>query len=85
MKLIKKYDDYGNEEIIESINNTRKNRKKRNIKKWIIFSFLIALLIFFVLVTFNKIEIEFLQKYRYLIGVFGILFTTAFIERFARR
>ena len=50
-----------------------------------IFSFLIALLIFFVLVTFNKIEIEFLQKYRYLIGVFGILFTTAFIERFARR
>lgn len=95
MKLIKKYDENGNEyyeeiletdeEIKNSINNTIRKNKKRNKKAWIKFIILILLIIFFVLVFLNKIPIEFLQKYNYVIGGLGILFTIAIIERIARK
>ena len=95
MKLIKKYDKNGNEyyeeiletdeEIENSINTSIKNRKKRNKIAWIKFIILIVLIIFFVLVFLNKIPIEFLEKYNYIIGGLGVLFTIAFIERLARK
>lgn len=95
MKLIKKYDENGNEyyeeiletneEIQNSINNTIKKNKKRNKKAWIKFLICILFLILFILIFLNKIPIEFIEQNHYLIGTLGFIFTSAIIERLARK